>query len=508
MSRKYLILIFFITLKFILQYTLINEAYDLQRDEYLHLDQANHLAFGFQSVPPFSSLIALIIKGLGNSIFWVKFFPALFGVLTMVLIWQIIEALKGSLFAQIIGATAFVFSIGMLRINLLFQPNSADVLFWTLCFYYVVKYLNTQNTKYLIHFGIAFGIGFLNKYNIVFLLIGLIPALLITENRKLLTNKYLYFAALTALIIILPNLIWQYTNDFQVVKHMRELSTYQLVNVKRSDFIKEQLLFYINSCFIILLSFYAFLRYAPFKKYQIIFWNYLFTLTVFIFLKAKSYYAIGLYPVLIAFGSVYLEHLLANNWQKKVRYVLPVLMVALFVPIVKMVFPIYPPEVGQKVFKQYASTGILRWEDGKNHELPQDFADMLGWKELAQKVDKIYENIGNQEYTLVVCDNYGESAAINYYSKFKNINAVSMEADYPNWVQLDKEIKHVILVQTVYDDDKNREKEKPLFEFVGLVDSITTPFAREFDTKIYLLKNAKQDINKIIREDIEEAKNK
>jgi Dolichyl-phosphate-mannose-protein mannosyltransferase len=505
MNRKYLILIFFIALKFILQYTLINDAYDLQRDEYLHLDQANHLAFGFQSVPPFSSLIALIIKGLGNSFFWIKFFPALFGVLTIVVVWQIIEELKGGLYAQILGATALVFS-SLLRLNTLFQPNSADVLFWTLVFYFIVKYINTQNAKHLIYLGIAFGIGFLNKYNIAFLLIGLIPALLITENRKLLLNKHLYFAVLIAFLIVLPNLIWQYTNDFQVVKHMKELSEYQLVNVKRSDFIKDQLLFFINSCFIILLPFYAFFRYLPFKKYQIIFWNYVFTLCLFIFLKAKSYYAIGLYPVLIAFGSVYLEHILANNWQKKVRHILPVLIAVLFVPIIEIAFPIYTPEVGQEVFKKYASMGILRWEDGKDHELPQDFADMLGWKELAQKVDKSYESIDNQENTLVLCDNYGQAGAINYYSKFKNINAVSMDADYINWVRLDKEIKYIILIQEADDDDENREKEKPLFEFIALIDSITHPLAREFNTKIYVLKNAKQDINKIIREDIEREK--
>jgi hypothetical protein len=26
---------------------------------------------------------------------------------------------------------------------------------------------------------------------------------------------------------------------------------------------------------------------------------------------------------------------------------------------------------------------MLRWEDGKNHNLPQDFAEMPGWKEMA-----------------------------------------------------------------------------------------------------------------------------
>ena len=29
---------------------------------------------------------------------------------------------------------------------------------------------------------------------------------------------------------------------------------------------------------------------------------------------------------------------------------------------------------------------MLKWEDGKVHELPQDYADMVGWDELGKKV--------------------------------------------------------------------------------------------------------------------------
>src|SRR5690349_12316914 len=130
MIKKNLLLLFFIALKFVLQFTLIHPVYDLHRDEYLHLDQGNHLAAGFLSVPPFSSWIAWIIQQLGGSEFWVKFFPALFGALTIVVVWKAIEALKGGLFALVLGATCVLFS-ALLRLNTLFQPNSFDVLAWT-----------------------------------------------------------------------------------------------------------------------------------------------------------------------------------------------------------------------------------------------------------------------------------------------------------------------------------------------------------------------------------------
>ena len=161
MIKKNLILAGFIVLKFILQYILISPEYDLQRDEYLYLDQANSLAFGYLSVPPVTSWISFIIKLLGNSVFWIKFFPALFGALTILIVWKTIEELKGNLFALILGATCVLFSL-LLRLNTLYQPNSLDVLCWTTLYFVVIKYFNTEKQKWLFIGALIFAFGFLN----------------------------------------------------------------------------------------------------------------------------------------------------------------------------------------------------------------------------------------------------------------------------------------------------------------------------------------------------------
>ena len=108
-AKKTVILTSFIFLKFLLQYILLSPEYDLQRDEYLHLDQANHLAWGYLSVPPMTAGISFIIKLLGNGLYWVKFFPALFGALTILVTWKAIEELNGSIAACILGATGVLF---------------------------------------------------------------------------------------------------------------------------------------------------------------------------------------------------------------------------------------------------------------------------------------------------------------------------------------------------------------------------------------------------------------
>ena len=507
MRKRTLILGIFILLKFIIQYFAIDSGYELHRDEYLHLDLGKHFAWGYSSVPPVTSWISYLILLLGNSVFVVKFFPALFGALTMLVVWKTIEELKGNLFALILGSVCVLFSV-LIRINTLYQPNSLEFLLWTVLSFVMIKFINSEDNKWLYLASLSFAIGFLNKYNIVFMLLGLLPALFITNHRKIFLNKHLYLSLLLALILVTPNLIWQYQNEFPVLRHLKTLAETQLVYVDRIGFLKEQLLFFMGSLFVIIIAFISFFRYAPFRKYQLFFWSYIFTIALYTFFKAKGYYAIGLYPVLLAFGSVYTEKLLEKGWLRYLRIPVVLLPIVIMLPVLLIALPVLSPDKIVSKSDLYDKIGLLRWEDGKNHALPQDFADMLGWRELASLVDVTFDSIADKEYTLIHCDNYGEAGAINFYSTQKYTEAVSMNADYMNWYPLDKmDIKNVILVKTVYDEDVNRERELPFFDKVTLIGEIKNKYAREQGTKVYLLKGAKQSINQILKEEIQARKN-
>ncbi|WEK35573.1 MAG: glycosyltransferase family 39 protein [Candidatus Pseudobacter hemicellulosilyticus] len=503
---RILLLLGFVLIKFLLQYSFISPEYELHRDEFLHLDQAHHLAWGYLSVPPVSSWVASLIYLLGNSIFWIKFFPALFGALTVVVVWKTIEVLKGDLFALILGATCVLFSV-LLRLNILFQPNSLDVLCWASVYYCLIRYINSQQAKWLFVGAIVFAFGFLNKYNIAFLLMGLIPALLINRKRKIFTEPSLYIAALIALVMILPNLWWQYSNGFPVVHHMKELSATQLVNVNRGDFIRAQLLFFLGSIPVLLAAFYALIFYPPFRPYRCFFWSFLFTFGVFLYFRAKDYYAIGLYPVYFSFGAIYCSQLFKSKWGKILKPVSIALPVVLFYPMLRIGFPNKSPKYIVQHPEHYQKFGLLRWEDGKDHPLPQDFADMQGWKELARKADSIYGILSSSGNTLVFCDNYGQTGAINYYTH-NGINAVGYNADYINWFNLDSSYVNLIRVVNAWDRDKELRDVSPLFKNAKVEDSIVNMYARERGTVILSFASARMDINEIIRKEIDSLQHK
>lgn len=506
MTKRSVLLLFFVLLKFALQYILINPAYDLQRDEFLHLDQANHLAWGYASVPPFTSWNSVIIKALGNSVFWIKFFPALYGCLSLILVWKLVEHLNGKLFALTLSALAFIFS-AILRLNILYQPNSFDVLSWTALYYVLIRFVQTRDKKWLWLSGIVFAFGFLNKYNIGFMAAGLIPAFLITQERKIFLNKNLYIAGLIALVLISPNLVWQYQNDFPVVTHMKELASTQLINVNRFVFLQSQVYFFIGSIFVIVIALISFFKYPRFRKFGFVFWSFLFTMILFLYFRAKDYYAIGLYPVLLAFGSVYIEYLLRNKRYRILKWAIAILPAIVFIPLIPYAFPVYPPEkiVAEKA--KFQALGMNRWEDGKDHDLPQDFADMLGWKSIATATDSIYKTLSDKEHTLVLADNYGLAGAINYYSTDNNVRANSFNADYVHWFPRNLKIAQLLIVKerdNDESDDPEMKTEHALFGKVEFKWRLNNPYARENGAPIYLLSQPKTDINRLIEEKIKE----
>ncbi|WP_371199291.1 hypothetical protein [Flammeovirga sp. OC4] len=195
-----------------------------------------------------------------------------------------------------------------------------------------------------------------------------------------------------------------------------------------------------------------------------------------------------------------------NKLGKIIKPILVALPILVIILSFDFAFPNQKPEYIIEHKEEYESLGLLRWEDGKNHHIPQDYADMLGWSELASKVDKAYNRINSPDQVLVLCDNYGQAGAINYYTQ-NAIKAVSFDADYVNWFDLEKEYSHLIRVKNRREKQNELKETSPYFETSIEYDSITNPYAREFGTTIFIFEGSKIDINSRIEEELSKIKN-
>ena len=285
--NNYWILLLLIAVKLVLQFVLVNPVYELHRDEFLYLNQADHPSFGYICVPPLTAIFSKIIYLLGGNMFWIRCFPAIFGTLTIVFTWLIVESLGGSLFAKIMASCALVFS-ALMRINILFQPNSFDILTWTIIFYLLIKFIQSEKNKWLWLLSIFIAAGFYNKYNLIFLIAGLMIGLLLTNQRKIFTNLSFWKALIISLILLSPNIIWQVSNHFPVFHHMKVLKHNQLDNNSSLGFLKSQTFFFLGSLPLTFGAIIAFVFFIPMKPFRFIGISFVSIITIFAFMKAKT----------------------------------------------------------------------------------------------------------------------------------------------------------------------------------------------------------------------------
>lgn len=483
---SYWILIALVIAKLVIQMVAVNPTYELQRDEFLYLDQAKHLSAGYICVPPLSSWISTIIFWLGGSEFWIRFFPALAGAFTLVFVWLTAEALGARTLGKLAAGLAFLVSV-YIRLNILFQPNAFDTLAWTAILYLTIRLIKDKNPIWIYWLMVAFVLGFYNKYTIGFLFAGLTVGILATPQRRLLLNRHLVIALGIGFVLVLPNIIWQLQNGIPFIHHMEALKVTQLDHTSTLSFFVDQILFIAGSIAIVFAALFGLLFGKHLKDYRTIGVTAIATLLLFALFKAKSYYAIGLYAVLFGVGAAYLDQILAKRWRLPILSFLIVANIGSFVSIHKIILPVLSPQQIVANNEPFRKLGMLRWNDGKEHELPQDFADMQGWKEMAHKALNAYQSIPTNERssTLIFCGNYGETGALNYYNRGKMPEAYSFNTDYIFWIPKLDRISNIVLVGGIPENDVINK-----FQSFTVTDSVTNKYAIERGVKIMVLRNA------------------
>ena len=343
MKKENLIIYSFALVKLLVPFLLIHAAFELHRDEYLYLADADHLAWGYIEMPPMLAVLGYISKLLGGTVHTVQLWGGVFGALTVIVVGKIAIQLKGNAFAVFIACLAFLCS-GFLRMNILFQPNFLDVFFWTLATHYIIYWIDTEDKKYLYYLGICFGLGILGKYTTAFYILPFLVSLILTERRKWLLNPHLYFAMFLGLAVCSPNLYWQYTHHFPVMHHMDLLTNQQLKYNSRSEFIINQLLIALPSFFIWLGGLWFLLMKKEGRKYITIAFIYLGIVSLLLYFNGKGYYAAAIYPSLMAFGGIWFSQLINQKYFGWLRWLAPVCMVGFTWLILPLILPYTTPQ--------------------------------------------------------------------------------------------------------------------------------------------------------------------
>ncbi|HSC55411.1 MAG TPA: glycosyltransferase family 39 protein [Phnomibacter sp.] len=506
-ARQLLLLLTLVRL--VLPFVLQHPIYQPHRDEFLYLDYGRHMDWGYMEVPPLLSVFSWMVQQLGLVVFHVKLFPALIGAATFLLCGQMVLLLGGNRLSMVLLFMAFVCS-AFLRVFHLFQPGFLEVFCWTLIGYTLVRYQLSQHTKWLWMFGLACGLGMMSKYTTAFYISGLLLALLLTPQRSIFLRKEFWLACGLALLIFLPNIWWQYMHNFPVVHHMHELRETQLVHISASDFLKDQWSMHLPVVFIWITALLILAIGKWGKTYRWLACQYVLVITLLILGSGKGYYALGLYPILFAFGAAFVGLWLAK--QKRIMawaiMIVPILLGLVAIP---HLLPMFPPQKQAAFYNTINGNNepSHQWEDLKKHPLPQDFADMMGWKEIAAMVAKQYHALPDsmQQHTMLYCRGYFTASALNYYRHtFGLPEAHSDNGSYLLWMPDSFSFKHLLLVGRRMPDSDDEVFNH--FKSRQILDSLQLPLAREDGMRVIFFKDGDSDMNRLVAEGIAEEKKK
>ncbi|MDH3292479.1 MAG: glycosyltransferase family 39 protein, partial [Gemmatimonadota bacterium] len=377
--------------------TNIITPYEFHRDEFLYLAMGTHFRPLHMDFPPLMALLGNAARVFGDtSLFAVRMVPALTGTAIMLLMLLIVRELGGRKGAMLLAAAALFFSPLFLRTANLFQPVVLDQLWWTLGFYALIKLQNSDDPRWWLVLGAAGGLGLLTKFSILFFGLAVLVGLLLTHRRKSFAGPWPWIAILVAVVIGLPSIVGQVNLGIPVVGQMQDLRAVQLQRTTLGDFLGSQLLFG-PGLLLALIGVAGLLGHPDLSRYRVAAWVAIAAFAVLAALKGKGYYVGPIYPVLYAAGAVTLQQLAHARVRQLGQWGIATLVIAWGLFSLPFGLPFLPPPTMARYAAATGITPAVTTNRGVVLRLPQDYGDMLAWRELVEGVAAVYHALPEED---------------------------------------------------------------------------------------------------------------
>jgi hypothetical protein len=448
--------------------------YGYFRDELYYLACSRHLAWGYVDQPPLIALITWIVRStIGESLAAVHFLPAVAGACEVVLTALIARELGGGKFAQWFAALAALVAGGILAMDSFLSMNAFEPLLWMGCAWLVIRIANTGDQKLWIWFGVLAGLGLENKHSMLIFGGGLVVGLILTPQRKVFASPWIWIAGAIALLLFLPNLLWNIQHHFPFIELQKNIrNNGRDVALSPLAFFGQEILTMHPLTFPIWLAGVWFFFSAIGKQFRTLGWAAIFTALVIVTISPRVYYLYPVFPLLFAAGAVF--------WETKIKrgtLVWPVLLVATGIVVAPFAIPLLPPET----YIRYAKALHFDQPAIETHTLgplPQVFADRFGWEEMTAVAASVYNKLPAdvRPKTAIFGQNYGEASAIDMFGpKYGLPPSISGHQSYFLWGPRGYTGESVIVLQGDQDDLASK------FAEVQKVASVYHPYSMPFE---------------------------
>jgi hypothetical protein len=476
-----------------LAHMLVSGRYGYFVDELYYLACSHHLAWGYVDQPPLIAVITWLERTiLGDSLYALHFLPAVAAGLRVVLTGYIGRELGAKRFGIALGCVGVTVAPLYLGLDSLLTMNVFESLFWLGAALIALKIFNGGDPRLWLLFGAVCGVGLLNKHSMLFFGFGLSAGLLLTKERKQLDKRWIWLGALLALLIFLPNLIWEIQRHFPTIELLQ--------NVQRSGRNTEMKpwIFMLVQMFIMhplaapvwIAGLILLLRDTERKGWRVLGITYLVIILCMLMLHGRMYYPGPAYGMLFAAGGLAFERwfcrLQSGRWLRPAYIIVLVVTGLILAPFA------YFPLLSVNQYIAYAKFMRLQPLKIENHQmgpLPQIYADQFGWREMAQVVANAYRSLPPEEQKIcaIFAQNYGQAGAIDFFgAKMGLPPAISGHQNYFYWGPRGYTGQCMIVL------DDRPERLGELFESVEKVGTVYHPLSmpyQHFD--VYLCRRPK-----------------
>jgi hypothetical protein len=410
----------------LLVHALALRPYGFFRDELYYVACSHHLAWGYVDHPPFSVFVLRVWRALfGDGLIALRLGPAIVGAAVVALTGVTVLELGGGTLAVVLAGLALVASPACLAFDHLWSMNAFDQLFWILGALLAVRATKRPTPRAWIALGVTLGLGLLDKWSVLWLGAGLFVALVASPPaRRTLATRWPWIAGAVAALLVAPHVAWEVRHGWPTLEFMHNALGDKYVPLSVGAFLAQEAL--ILHPLAVPLAIAAFVCAAVRRKDgDGVFLLMTIVLTTMAILVASSgakpEYLVAAFPLVLACGGVGVETAMAR-WRPRVAWLVAggygTLLVAGGAVIAPFVLPVLPEET----FVRYqAALGQKPTTSEKKElaELPQHYADMHGWPELAETVGTVWRALPPEDRahaTLwAASGGYGPAAALDFF---------------------------------------------------------------------------------------------
>jgi len=380
----------------------VSARYGYVRDELYFLASGHHLALGGVDQPELTPLLARLDTVVtGNTLVGLRALPALALAAMVLLTASMAKVLGAGLRGQLVAAVATACCAEYLGAMHELTTTVPDFVGWAVALLLASRLLASGNPRWWLAIGAAAGVGMSAKWNIGFLVAGVLLGFACTPAaRPLLRSRYLLLGGVLFAALAAPDLVWQAAHGWP---------NFDVFHALQGDAWKNRLNYWPGQVLytsIVLVPLWVrglvwALRSARYRPVGI---AAVAVICAQFVLGGKTYYPGGVYTFLFAAGAVSIStgaRLGATAGERPVRRRLAVYCLGAAISSV-ISLPLLP------------AAALARFPAQK---INYDLGEEIGWPSQVKLLASVWNALPatEREHTTLIAGNYGEAGAVDRY---------------------------------------------------------------------------------------------